>query len=99
MTNKPYGLTPGGREGEAAGPALDEESNVRMSVRYRALNKPTVKGRLPLSHPEDPIARLHGMRRFTKLDSWPGFHKHRCHPDVINKTAFIGPDARSLWIG
>ena len=79
---------------------LDEEgkSKIRMVIDYRALNKITVKGRFPLPHPEDLIARLQGMKRFTKLDFWSGFHQHRCHPDIIEKTAFIGPDALYEWL-
>lgn len=64
-----------------------------MAVDHRALNKITVKDRFPLPHPEDLIAKLHSMRRFTKLDFLSDFHQHRCHPDTIQKTAFIGPDA------
>ena len=74
---------------------LDDEGKpkIRMVIDYRALNTITVKDRFPLPHPDDLITRLHGMKRFTKLDFWSGFHQHRCHPDTIQKTAFIGPDA------
>ena len=79
---------------------LDDESKpkIRMVIDYRALNKITVKDRFPLPHPEDLITRLHGMKRFTKLDFWSGFHQHRCHPDTIEKTAFIGPDVFYEWL-
>ena len=76
----------------------DGKPKIRMCIDYRALNKITVKDRFPLPHPEDLIAKLHGMRRFTKLDFWSGFHQHRCHPDTIEKTAFIGPDALYEWL-
>ena len=74
---------------------FDDEGKpkIRMVIDYRALNKITVKDRFPLPHPEDLIAKLHGMKYFTKLDFWSRFHQHRCHPEKIEKTAFIGPDA------
>ena len=51
-----------------------------------------------MSHPEDLIAKLYSMKRFTKLDFWSGFYQYRCHPDTIQKTAFIGPDALYEWL-
>ena len=69
-----------------------------MVVDYRALNKITVKDRFSLPHPEDLIAKRHGMKRFTKLDFWSRFHQHHCHPDTIEKTAFIGPDTLYEWL-
>ena len=66
---------------------------MRMCIDYRALNKIAVEDRIPLPHPEDLIAKLHGMRRFMKLDFWSGSHQHHCHRDTIEKTAFIGPGA------
>ena len=79
---------------------LDDEgkSKIRMVIDYRALNKITVKDRFPLPYLEDLICRLHGMKRFTKLDFWSGLHQHRCHPDTIEKTAFIGPGALYEWL-
>ena len=71
---------------------------IRMVIDYRALNKITVKDRFPLPHPEDLIAKLHGMKCFTKLDFWAGFHQHRCHPETIKKTAFIDPDVLYEWL-
>lgn len=71
---------------------------IRMVIDYRALNKITVKDRFPPPHPEDLIAKLHGMKCFTKLDFWSGSHQHRCHPETIEKTAFIGPDALYEWL-
>lgn len=41
---------------------------MRMCIDYHALNKITVKDRIPLPYPEDLIAKLHGMRRFTRPD-------------------------------
>ena len=38
------------------------------------------------------------MQKFTKLDFWSGFYWHRCCPDTIEKTAFIGPDALYEWL-
>ena len=69
-----------------------------MVIDYRVLDKITVKDRFPLPHLEDHIAKLHGMKYFTKLDFWSGFHQHRCHPETIEKTAFIGPDALYEWL-
>ena len=71
---------------------------IRMVIDYRALNKITVKDGFPLPHPEDLIAKLHGMKCFTKLDFWDGFLQHRCHLETIEKTAFIGPDALYKWL-
>ena len=79
---------------------FDEEGKpkIRMVVDFRALDKIMVKDRFPLPHPEDLIAKLHGMKRFTKLELWSGFHQHRCHPDTIGKTASIGLDALCEWL-
>ena len=79
---------------------FDDEGKpkMRMCIDYRALNKITIKDRFPLPHPEDLLSKLHGMHRFTKLVFWSGFHQHRCHPDTIEKNAFIGPDAFYEWL-
>ena len=69
-----------------------------MVIDYRALDKITFKDRFPLPHPEDLIVKLHGMKYFTKLDFWSGFHQHRCHPETIEQTAFIGPGALYEWL-
>ena len=51
---------------------LDDKGRpkTRMVIDYRALKKITVRDRFPLPRPEDLIARLHRMKRFTKLDFW-----------------------------
>ena len=71
---------------------------IRMVIDCRALNKIAVKDRFPLPHPEDLIAKPHGMKCFTKLDFWSGFHQHCCHPEIIVKTVFIGPEALYEWL-
>src|SRR5258705_561488 len=71
---------------------------IHMCIDYRALNKITIKDRFPLLHPEDLIAKLHGMRRFSKLDFFAGFHQHRNHSESIEKTAFMGPDGLYEWL-
>jgi hypothetical protein len=71
---------------------------LRMVIDYRDLNRITIKDRFPLPHPEDLINRLTGMKRFSKLDFFSGYHQHRMHPDSIEKTAFIGPDGLYEWL-
>jgi hypothetical protein len=71
---------------------------LRMVIDYRDLNRITVKDPFPLPHPEDLINRLTGMKRFSKLDFFSGYHQHRMHPDSIEKTAFIGPDGLYEWL-
>ena len=76
----------------------DGKPKFRMCIDYRALNKITIKDCFPLPHPEDLMAKLHGMKLFTKLDFTSGFHQHRLNPDSIEKTAFIGLDALYEWL-
>jgi hypothetical protein len=61
-------------------------------IDYRVLNKIMVKDRFLLPHPQDLLAKLQGMKPFSKLDFFSGYYHHRNHPDSIKKTAFIGPD-------
>jgi hypothetical protein len=38
------------------------------------------------------MAKLQGMKRFSKLDFFSEYHQDRNHPNSIKKKAFIGPD-------
>lgn len=77
QSNSPYAtpviLVPQGFDDEG------KPIQIRMviAIDYRALHKITVRDRLPWPHPEDLIAKLHGVKRFPKLYFWSGLHQHR----------------------
>ncbi|GJT55084.1 putative reverse transcriptase domain-containing protein [Tanacetum coccineum] len=59
-----------------------------MCIDYRGLNKLTVKNRYPLLRIDDLFDQLQGVRYFSKIDLWSGYHQLRVHEDDIPKTAF-----------
>jgi hypothetical protein len=65
----------------------------QMIIDYCAANMITFKDQFPLPYPEDLMAKLQGMKWFSKRDFFSRYHKHCNHPDSIQKTAFISPDA------
>ena len=62
---------------------------MRMCVKYRALNKVTVKDKYPLPRIDDLMDKLQGAHIFSSLDLQSGYHKLKIADEDVHKTAFI----------
>lgn len=58
---------------------------------YRALNAKTVPNRMPMPHPEDVFALLHGMKIYVKLDITSMFNQIQVDKQDIEKNAITTP--------
>ena len=65
------------------------DGSLRLCVDYRRLNDITVKDRYPLLIMEDLLHRLHGARKFAKLDLKTGYQQQRLAPKDREKTVFV----------
>ena len=65
-----------------------KDSNLRMCVDYRALNRLTVKNSYPLPRIDDIFDQLKGAKYFTKIDLRSGYHQIRLNKDSVPLTAF-----------
>ena len=65
-----------------------KDSNLRMCVDYRALNRLTVKNSYPLPRIDDIFDQLKGAQFFTKIDLRSGYHQIRLDKNSIPYTAF-----------
>ncbi|GKB95426.1 putative reverse transcriptase domain-containing protein [Tanacetum coccineum] len=65
-----------------------KDGSFRMCIKYRELNKLTIKNRYPLPRIDDLFDQLQGSRYFSKIDLWSGYHHLRVQEDDIPKTAF-----------
>lgn len=63
----------------------------RLVADYRPLNAKTVLDRMPMPHPEDVFAQLHGAKTFCKLDIKAMFNQIEIDERDIEKTAFSSP--------
>ncbi len=65
-----------------------KNSQTRLCVDYRALNKITIKNRYPLPRVDDLFDRLRGFNYFTKIDLAQGYHQIWIAEGDVEKTAF-----------
>ena len=68
-----------------------KNSELRLCVDYRFLNKITLRDNYPLPFIEDHLDRLHDKCYYTLLDLTDGFHHINVATDSIKDTAFITP--------
>jgi hypothetical protein len=68
--------------------ARKKDGSMRMCIDYRELNKVTIKNRYPLPRIDNLLDQLQGVRVFSKIDLWLGYHQVRVKEEDISKTAF-----------
>ncbi|GJZ26992.1 putative reverse transcriptase domain-containing protein [Tanacetum coccineum] len=67
---------------------MKKHVSFKMCIKYRELNKLTIKNRYPLPKIDDLFDQLQGSQYFSKIDLRSGYHQLRVHEDDILKTAF-----------
>ena len=61
---------------------------LRLCIKFRQLNKVTIKNKYPLPRIDDLFDQLKGARIFSKIDLRSGYHHVRIKDEDINKTTF-----------
>ena len=59
-----------------------------LTMDYRRINSKMRLDGYPLPRPVDIFDSLYGMKVFSKLDAWRGYHQLKVNPEDRHKTAF-----------
>ena len=65
-----------------------KDKTLRLCIDYQHLNKVTIKNKYPLPRINDLFDQVGGLRVFSKLDLWSGYHQIRIKSEDIKKTSF-----------
>ena len=65
-----------------------KDKTLRLRIDYQHLNKVTIKNKYPLPRINDLFDQVGGVRVFSKLDLWSGYHQIRIKSEDIKKTSF-----------
>jgi hypothetical protein len=68
--------------------ARKKDGSMRMCIDCHELNNVTIKNRYPLLRIDNLLDQLQGVRVFSKIDLWSGYHQVRVKEEDISKTAF-----------
>ncbi|MCO5555160.1 hypothetical protein L7F22_008703 [Adiantum nelumboides] len=68
--------------------AQKKDKSWRMCIDYRALNKITMKNKIPIPRIDGVLDRLQGASFFNRIDLKSGYHHIRVNPADVPKTAF-----------
>lgn len=75
-----------------------KDNSDRLCVDYRELNSNTRPEHYPLPRIEEQIDQLSGAKYFSSLDMASGFHQIPIHPESVEKTAFVTPEAQYEYL-
>lgn len=75
-----------------------KNGKLRMCVDYRQLNSNIVRQHYPLPLIKDQIARLAGACYFSTLDMASGYNALPIHPDSVEMTSFVTPEAQYEYL-
>lgn len=77
--------------GASAFAILKRNSDIRLVVDYRSLNKITISDAHPFPNLWDEIRSIPQSNYFSQIDLSMGYHQVRMHPDSVKYTSFVTP--------
>jgi hypothetical protein len=66
-----------------------KDKSTRMCVDYRSLNEVTIKNKYPFPRIDDLFDQPKGVKYFSKVDLWSGYHQLKITESDIPKNAFV----------